>query len=131
MKLGSETGSLVNHIMAGPTAKVPEVGMSATFLSWSDRYPGTIREVFTKGPWTYIGVSGDAYTRIDNNGMSESQSYEYDTTDRGDRTYFRRKEGQGWQPVKKNADTGRWVKKDAAMGGIAIGYRERYYDFSF
>lgn len=128
MKLGTETGSLVNHITAG-SGPQPEVGMPATFLHWTDRSPGTVREVFTKGPWTYVGVSGDDYKRIDKNGFSESQTYEYDTTDKGDRTWFRRKEGGKWMGTRQNRDTGRWVAHNSS--GIAFGYREKYHDFSF
>lgn len=37
MKLGSETGSLVNHLMSTSSNDEPNIGTPATLLSWSDR----------------------------------------------------------------------------------------------
>ncbi len=66
MKLGTETGSLINHIMARGSV-MPEIGMGATICGWSDRYPATI-------------VS---------NGMSEQQEYEYTRNTNSPVTVFR------------------------------------------
>lgn len=135
MKLGSETGSVMNHIHSRATRGQPEpvVGLPVTFLYWTDRAPGTIREVFTKGAYQYIACSADQYQRTDKNGFSEAQTYEYDTTDRGDRSYFRRKIADGpdarFNQCRKNAETGRFNKSQS--GGIALGFREKYWDPCF
>lgn len=136
MKLGSETGSIVNHIYARATRGQPQpyVEMPVTFLSYTDRRPGTVREVFTKGAYQYIGCSSDGYKRVDDNGFSECQTYEYDTTDTGYRSYYRRKirDGQDapFQACYKNRETGRFVTSKNGQG-IRLGEREKYHDFSF
>lgn len=74
MKLGTQTGSLVNHIYGSSANPVPEVGMGCTVLGWTDRHAATIVEV--KSP-TKIAVVGDIAERTDSNGMSENQEYRY------------------------------------------------------
>lgn len=130
MRLGSETGSMVNHLQSRMVKgqPTPEVGMGATLLSWTDRNPGTIIKVETIGKFLYVHVQDDLYKRTDNHGMSEDQDYEYTPNPNGPVRVFRIKEGGMWQAVYKNPDTGRWVK---GSGGLFIGKRERYYDFSF
>jgi hypothetical protein len=56
MKLGSQTASLSNHLLSRAVIGEPEVkaGMGVTFLSWTDRDPGTIFRVFTSG--LFIGL---------------------------------------------------------------------------
>ena len=46
LKLGTETGSLINHLYSR-SAQIDEiaVGVGATIISWSDRRAGTIIEV--------------------------------------------------------------------------------------
>lgn len=45
---------------------VPVVGMGVTFMSWHDRNPGTIQEVFTQGKYLYIGCTPDEVSIYDN-----------------------------------------------------------------
>lgn len=118
MTLGGGTGSLVNHVMAGSKDAEPTVGMGVTFLMWTDRHAGTIVEV---GKGTVV-VQRDKPVRTDSNGMSESQSYEFEPQPDAKKEVF---------TLRKN---GAWVLKGDAMKNgqrIAIGYREEYYDFSF
>lgn len=42
MKLGRETGSLINHLLSHSKEPAPAVGMGATILGWSDRHPATV-----------------------------------------------------------------------------------------
>ena len=114
MKLGTETGSLINHLMAGENAPMPVVGGPATVLSWSDRKPGTV-------------IGWDDYTRTDSNGMSEDQDYEYTRNPNNPICCFRR-DANGWVAIYRNELTGRWKK---TSGSVYFGKRERYYDFSF
>lgn len=51
----------------------PEVGMGATEVVGSDRYPYTIVKVVNPKK---IVVQRDDYRRTDNNGQSELQTYE-------------------------------------------------------
>lgn len=131
MKLGTETGSLVNHIYSVATKGQPEptVGMGATILGWTDRNAVTITDVFTAGKRTYITAQQDHAKRIDTNGMSESQDYEYTPNPNGALYNFRQNPTNGrWEEVYKNPETGRWIKSGR---GLRIGDRDEYYDFSF
>lgn len=131
-KLGSDTGSLVNYMaMNSKNTIVPEVGMGVTFYSWSDRDPGTIREIKVIRDRIYIRITRDEYIRIDNNGFSEAQEYEFTTVkDNGSGVWYRQtKDKNNWERVVINQDTGRWVK--SYDSSIRIGHREKYHDFTF
>ena len=133
MKLGTQTGSMINHMLSRAVDGEPEVkvGMGVTFLSWTDRNPGTIFRVFTAGNATIIECRADDYKRVDSNGMSESQEYEYKIRPNGGKSFFRKNEKSGfWERVTKNESTGRWNKSNIGCG-IRIGEREKYHDFSF
>ena len=132
MKLGTQTASLSNHLLSRAVVGEPEVkvGMGVTFLSWTDRNPGTIFRVFTVGKATIIECRDDDYKRVDSNGMSESQEYEFFLKVNGRKSYFRKNEKSGlWERITKNEETGRWVK--AGGQGLRIGEREKCHDFSF
>ena len=127
MKLGTQTGSLINHIYSLEQAPEPYVGMPATLLSWTDRYPATVVEVnMTK---RYIVVQEDDYERIDGNGMSESQEYRYTQNDQNHKRIFRKNKKGEWVQHVRNPETGRLVQSKS--GGLALGRREKYHDFSF
>jgi hypothetical protein len=111
MRLGSETGSVMNHLMTGGSQPEPAVGMGATICCWTDRHAATIVKVTR----CQIHVQEDIATRIDNNGMSECQQYEYRPDPNGAVIVFR-KTKRGWK---------------SKSGGLLIGTRRHYYDFSF
>ena len=122
-----KTGSLINEIYA--TAKNPEpvIGMAATILSYSDRFPATVVGTFMVGRRLYVNVTYDGYIRVDNNGMSDCQNYTYvSNMDAKPFTYRLEKDGS-WISVYKN-DNGRLVR---GYGYLRLGHRERYYDYSF
>jgi len=130
MKYGTETGSLINGLMSRQIigAPTPEVGMGATMLSWTDRNPGTIIEVFKKGKTQYVKIQADDYRRIDNNGLSDCQDYEYNVDPEGHVRAYRVGKNGRWEACGINPETGRYVKR---CGGLIIGEREKYHDFSF
>ena len=127
MKLGTETGSLVNHIKSRGKHDVTKltVGMGATLLSWSDRSPATVISI----EGNIVAVQTDNYERVDTNGMSDMQEYEYSRNLEGSIHYFRINKNGDISSVYRNAETGRWNK--ISNGGVAFGYRSRYHDFSF
>ena len=127
MNIGTHTGSLVNHLYSRMTNGEPEptVGMGVTMLSWTDRDAGTIVEVNNKK--RYIAVTEDSKVRIDNNGISESQQYEYTPVMDGHRDYYRKDRKGQWRRCYFN-ENGRLI---FGTGGLIIGRRESYYDFSF
>jgi len=132
MKLGTQTGSLINHVMSGSNHPEPEIGMGVTILSWTDRHPGTIISIECKNCQPYlIGITRDSYKRIDKNGMSESQEYTFETDWNDKHQIFYKKDKNGnWRSVTKS-EKDRWIFCDNVGNEILIGRREKYHDFSF
>lgn len=95
---------------------MPEVGMGATIAIGSDRHAATIIQVLQHGK--KIVVQEDIATRTDKNGMSECQTYTYEPNLNGSVSIAtKRKDG-----------------RYRIVGGktpITVGYRNKYYDFSF
>jgi len=133
MKLGTQTGSLVNHIMANTVTSEIKEGTHATFLSWTDRSPGTIVKVFKKGAYTYLNVRSDEVKFHDGGKYHNDFGKAYDIVD-GDSEYFstfrfKTDGSSGFQKVSVNPDTGRYIK--IGEGGLSVGSREYYYDPHF
>lgn len=74
LKPGVETGSFVNMMMS-QNSTLPEVGKGATVLHWTDRHAYEVIEVSNNKK--RVVVQQYLPKRIDKNGMSESQEYEY------------------------------------------------------
>ena len=130
MKLGTQTGSLINHMMANTSVKDITLGETgATLLSWSDRHPATVVDLFTKGKFEYLVVQEDIAKRVDTNGISESQTYEYSKNPDGCLRTFRITD-QGFEAVYMDTETNRWKKYRGSIG-LMVGKREEYYDYSF
>lgn len=113
MRLGTETGSLVNHMYSRETigAPAPTVGMGATMLGWSDRHGATIVKVTPKT----VHVQRDHAQRTDSNGISEAQTWVFTPNPNASVEVYRLTK-RGWR---------------AGSSSLAIGYRSEYYDFSF
>lgn len=114
-------GSLINMMMANSESKNPQVGDGATILSYTDRAAATV--VWVSADGKTVKITRDDAKRIDHNGMSESQEYEYTSNMNVDdsTTYTLRKNGT-------------WVVKGSGYKNgrkILIGYRETYHDYSF
>lgn len=111
-------GNLANRIAETAKPQEPTVGMGATILLYSDRTACTIIRVEKK----FIRVQEDTSKRVDNNGMSESQDYEYSPNPTGQiKEYSKRKNGA-------------YVKVGEPMHNgtvLRIGVRDSYYDFGF
>lgn len=112
------TGSFFNNLAANSRYPDPEVGMGVTKLNWTDRHPFTIVEVISA---KRIVVHEDNAERTDNLGMSESQRYKFTPNPDAPRVILTK---------RKN---GRWVEVGDSMNGIpyAVGYRQKYHDYSF
>lgn len=105
--------------MANSSHPTPVVGMGCTLLYYTDRKAATIVEVVNERK---IAIQEDIATRIDSNGMSESQAYTYSPNPEAAKEIY---------TLRKN---GRWVRVgDSAKNGqaIGIGYRKSYHDYSF
>lgn len=130
LRLGTQTGSLINNIMSRSVIgePTPEIGMGVTMLSWTDRNPATIVQVFNIGKTQYIGVNEDNATRTDDNGISESQSYEFKFNPLVFMRYYRKTAKGTWEGCRVNPETGRFIK---TVGSVSIGQRGKYWDPSF
>lgn len=129
MKLGTHTNSLVNYMMAnGTVSEIIPGETGATILSWTDRKAATVIETFKKGKYDYIVVQLDDVKRIDNNGMSESQEYEY-TPNPNNGTLTFRVTDKAFLNVRKNEETGRYAL--TGVYNLSVGTRQHYYDYSF
>jgi len=73
-KAGKTTGSLFNYLM-GNNSTIPVVGKGATMLYWTDRDAYQVMSV--SDDLKTVVVKKCIAERIDNNGMSESQKYDY------------------------------------------------------
>lgn len=128
MRLGTETGSVMNHIMTGTKQTDPEIGMGATLCSWTDRHPATV--IYVDEFKSLVYVREDNYQRTDKNGWSESQEYEYTANPDGQVHAFRKNKHGRWERVRVNQKTGRFNKADCGYG-LVLGRREKYWDPSF
>jgi hypothetical protein len=130
MKLGKHTASVNNWISSNAVIgqPTPEVGMGATILGWTDRHPATIVEVSKDRGAVLLKVQEDDYRRLDKNGMSECQQYLYSPNPNGRVHHYRQDKSGRWVEVEFNEETKRWNKRG---GGLRIGEREKYHDFSF
>ena len=114
-------GSINNRLMESCKGDVPVVGMGVTECLWSDRHPYEIVEVQDE---RHITIRPLGYKRIDNNGMSECQEYEYySLPDNGTIRLYRAKDGRWVRRVGKNG-----VDRSS---GWYIGKAEAYYDPCF
>lgn len=117
-RLGTDTGSLVNHLFGNQVSIEPKPGMGCTILLWTDRHACTIHKVKEKKIW----ISRDE-TKPLHKGMTDSQSYEYSNSNQN--------EPQFWQVATLRKD-GRWHLGSTMKGSIVqIGQRNEYYDYSF
>ena len=98
------------------TSNHPTIGMGATIHIGSDSHPATVIQVTRNGQ--RVVVQEDIATRTDSNGMSESQSYTYSPNPNGT-TYI----------VTLRKD-GRYRVTGGKMP-VSIGFRRKYYDYSF
>lgn len=112
-------GSLMNCIMHGSGKNiVPEVGMGATELLWSDRHAYTVIEVSKSGKT--VTVQRDNAERVlceGENPMSDSQNYKYTPDPKGAICKIRLCKN-GWKEI-------------GGGSRFALGFRDEYYDYSF
>ena len=113
-------GNFTNRVMENTNGMpAPEIGMGVTRCGWSDRHPYEIIEVKDA---RHITVREMNAKRIDANGMSDCQDYEYTSNpDGGIEHLFLTKQGK-WRDRQ-----GRTLGCD----GWFIGFAEKYFDYSF
>ncbi len=132
MRFGTQTGSLISHVMTTSAQPKPEIGMPATLCGWTDRYPGTVVEVVAKpGKPVFVTIQEDdakAPAGVCNT-FTEMQTWEYTANPNGCTYTFRQRADGKWEEVRKS-ESGRWSKTGAGRG-LVLGRREKYRDPSF
>ena len=119
MKLGTDTGSLINYCYGNTKSIELVVGMGCTLLLYTDRHAYTIHKVEDKKLW----ASEDHSSLISGSVQSESQTYRYTNTNQDNESR--------WTLFTLRKD-GRWHMGTKLSGNIlAIGYRNEYYDPCF
>lgn len=109
------SGSFINQISGTSPNTIPQVGMGLTVMHYTDRSAGTITRISKTGKTFWY--KADRAIRIDQNGVSESQKYDYQfQPDVKEIACRRRKSGQ-------------WY--DRFGHKVCLGYRQAYFDFSF
>ncbi len=108
-------GNIMNRIAEDFKPAVPEVGMGATLMMYSDRHAYTITKIEGNKLWAVQ----DKAIRTDDNGMSDSQSYRYEP-------------GTGEPEVFTLRKDGRWHEGTTLKGSVLqVGERDHYYDHGF
>lgn len=123
------TGSFHNNLSGGLYGRIempsPEIGMGATRLMWTDRKACTITAILARdsaGRPTRIEIQEDRAHRTDKWGMSDYQTYEYETDPEGRlHRYSLRKNGL-WVRLGSNLRSGE---------RLLVGRRDHYHDYSF
>lgn len=117
------TNSLINNIYSHAKMATPAVGMGATELMYTDRKPYTIVEIIDEKT---IVVQEDKAIRLDDNGMSECQDYEFQSNPEAPKVTLVKK-------TSSKVPNGRWVRKGSSINSnsFLIGKRDSYHDFSF
>ena len=123
MRLYSETGSLMNHMMSS-SSRQPKVGEGATLLGWTDRKAYEVISVSKDGK--EVVLQRYSPRRADDRGMTDAQEYIYDTLIESYLTLRFR--------------YGRWYEKYEGEEGekpfyckahVIFGEKMEYYDYSF
>lgn len=125
----STGGGLFNILDANVKYPVPQVGDGATLLHYSDREPATVISVAKVGKSTIVTVQDDKATRIDKNGISESQTYTFERDPSGSMHMFRLRKDGMWVHVYRDEETGRLRQNNGV--NIRFGNRDKYYDPCF
>lgn len=113
-------GSLENRLMENAKMPEPVVGMGVTECSYTDREPYEVIEV--KDP-RHITIRALDWKRVDGNGLSECQDYEYSSNEANHPVHlFLTKQGK-WRE--------RYPDGHLGCDGFYLGSAERYYDPCF
>lgn len=115
-------GSLINALAT--THTVPEVGMGATILLWTDRQAGTIVgcDFMQDGRVKKVYVQRDKAVRTDDRSMSDWQEWDYSPDPDGVVEEFRL--------VTRGRQKGEYVAVDGGAR-LLVGVRDHYHDYSF
>lgn len=125
MQLGTQTGSLVNHIKTTSTKEtLPVVGKGATHFGWSDRHAYFV--LWVSKDSREVVIERAKAIRTDNNGYySEEQYYRFERPAEENRSFMklRKRYGNWWILDDDGKPTSKFV--------VVFGYMDEYYDPTF
>jgi hypothetical protein len=115
---------MINQLLKQATNGQPEpkIGMGATILSYSDRYPGTIFRVFTFRKCIAVEVREDEYT------LKDHYLHTSKVNIKGHRRNFVFKNNMWVELVMREGKLYTGSKRGL---GLRIGDRQAYYDPHF
>lgn len=102
------------------------VGQGATLIIGTDRYAGTIVAETLFMSIREITFQADKVTRIDKNGMSDTQEYSYAPNPNAMKDRWRETTPGKWKPVDERTNR---VYNSPMF--LLIGERDHFVDFSF
>jgi len=121
-------GNAIYRIRENGVMTKPEVGMGVTECLWSDRDPWEVIEVVSDKK---IRIRALGWNRVDDNGMSDCQKYEFFSKPDGEVKTLVLRNGR-WRDLKKEWHGEEMVEtRRLGASGWRIGRADRYYDFSF
>ena len=101
------------------------VGSGVTLNYYSDETPATVIEIDPKGKW--VKVQEDRAIRIDNNGISDCQDYEYERNEKGRvHTFYKTRR----KDFTLFTNTGRGTYNQYGIY-LSLNVRRKYFDYSF
>lgn len=118
------SGNLINRVMERSAQKAPAAGLGCTALYHSDRYACTIvatgRDL--QGNIVAFTAQRDKAIRTDKHGMSDAQSYSYESNHGGPMWMVTRRPNGQWVTMGEGAKNGtKWL----------VGFRDEHHDYSF
>lgn len=147
MKLGTETGSVMNHLRSRATDSepTPEVGMGVTILMWTDRRAGTIQRIFEERGQMVLEVTPDKATLVGGSKQSEAQEYSYAPNPNAPKEYYKKDASGAWREYEYKVTNSNYdaaadivhntyssrLSRKSGGSSLQVGVREEYEDPSF
>ncbi|MFA6813428.1 MAG: hypothetical protein WCR45_10165 [Bacteroidaceae bacterium] len=125
LKANTETGSFINMMMSR-NGSLPEVGKGATELRWTDRSAYEVIEV--REDKKRVIVQQYLPKRIDSNGMSECQDYEYKDLHPMKEVIVWK--WGSWRWEREYTENGKTTREYSKVN-ILWGVKDEYFDYSF
>lgn len=122
MRLGSDTTSYTNYLLAKPRSDepAPREGMGATVLRRHDRVACTITEIFTYRDRLYVRVQEDAVS-ANQEGLGLAGALDFACNPAGATYVFFKSQNGYWQHVHHNKKRRLWEHSSAYS--LRIGER--------
>ncbi len=127
MKLGSQTGSLVNHCLTTGLQTVPVVGMGGSLCFWTDRH--AVEVIAWDEKTLTVQVREMTAEVVGGSGYGDEE-YKYHQNEKGEVHTYRFK--KGWRKLRNGGKNGKMLLCKKGDGpGLSLGRAESYRDPCF